>query len=161
VATDGTELSPVDVKILQLMAEGQTFGEIGRQVGLRPGGVRYRVNGIKERWGIQAPKADKTQSGVVAVRRILKAAQERGIIHGPSRPGVTRVPRYLIGVARLIRDGKTNAMIATELKIAQSTVRGYVSRLLRAYEVPSRKALQIIFKEHGLPRPSRPPRKAR
>lgn len=158
MATDDAELSPVDVKILQLMAKGETVGAIGQQVYLRPGGVRYRLNGLKERWGIQ-PAVNGAASGVVAVRKMLAVAQERGIIQGPSRPGVKRVPRYLVGVARLIRDGKTNAAIAAELDIAESTVKGYVSRLLRAYEVPNRKALQLVLKEQGLPRPSRPPRK--
>lgn len=73
------------------------------------------------------------------------------------RPRTTHQPHDLspreAEVITLIAQGRTNAEIATQLFLAESTVKSHVNRILAKLEARDRVQLVIYAYEHGLARP--------
>jgi DNA-binding NarL/FixJ family response regulator len=69
------------------------------------------------------------------------------------RPDLLHVTDRQSDVLRLVARGRTNAEIASELFLAESTVKGYVSEMLARHRLRDRTQLVVLAYESGLVEP--------
>jgi DNA-binding NarL/FixJ family response regulator len=86
-----------------------------------------------------------------SVARRLVDAHLAGV--AAPRPELLHVTDRQADVLRLLARGLTNAEIAGELFLAESTVKGYVSEMLARHQVRDRTQLVVLAYEAGLVRP--------
>lgn len=64
---DRRGLTQQQLRVLELLAEGLTYGQIGRQLYIAESTVRFHINGIKEKFNVQT----KAEMIVIGVRQAL------------------------------------------------------------------------------------------
>lgn len=69
------QLTPRELQVLRLIAEGQTNREIGQRLGLSVGTVKVHVEHILFKLGV----ADRTQAAVYAARHGLLTQDSLGV----------------------------------------------------------------------------------
>jgi DNA-binding NarL/FixJ family response regulator len=85
--------------------------------------------------------------------RITRRLIEAHLAHGTVREDLLHVSGRQADVLRLVARGLTNAGIAAELHLAESTVKGYVSEMLARHDLRDRTQLVVLAYESGLVRP--------
>jgi DNA-binding NarL/FixJ family response regulator len=86
-----------------------------------------------------------------SITRRLVASQLAA--HSSPRPELLQVTDRQADVLRLLAKGLANSEIATQLFLAESTVKGYVSEMLARHGLRDRTQLVVLAYESGLVRP--------
>ncbi|BCB91359.1 putative two-component system response regulator LuxR [Phytohabitans suffuscus] len=81
-------------------------------------------------------------------RRLLDLYRAAPAVHRPA--GGRRLSERERSVLRLVAHGRTNAEIAHELVLGESTIKTHVSRLLTKLELRDRVQLAVFAHHHGL-----------
>ncbi len=84
---------------------------------------------------------------------VTRRLVEAHLAASPVRPELLQVTDRQADVLRLVARGRTNAEIAAELFLAESTVKGYVSEMLARHGLRDRTQLVVLAYEAGLVRP--------
>ena len=90
---------------------------------------------------------------VAAARRGDQAGRRRRVRRGPHRPQVRIAQPAERQVLALIAEGRTNRQIGDELRLAEKTVKNYVSGLLRKLGLERRTQAAVYQLEHR-PKPT-------
>jgi DNA-binding NarL/FixJ family response regulator len=90
-----------------------------------------------------------------SITRRLVASQLAS--HSSPRPELLHVTDRQADVLRLVAKGLANSEIATQLFLAESTVKGYVSEMLARHGLRDRTQLVVLAYESGLVRPGADP----
>ena len=128
---------------------------------LRAGASGFLLKSVprEQLWaGIRAVAAGDALLAPRITRRLIEAH----LTHGGVRKDILHVTDRQADVLRLVARGLTNAEIATELHLAGSTVKGYVSEMLTRHGLRDRTQLVVLAYESGLVRPGsngEPPRR--
>ncbi len=99
--------------------------------------------------GIRSVVAGDALLAPSVTRRLIEAHLSQ---QGSARPELLHVTDRQADVLRLLARGLTNAEIAGELFLAESTVKGYVSEMLARHQVRDRAQLVVLAYESGLVR---------
>ena len=119
---------------------------------LRAGASGFLLKSVprEQLWaGIRAVAAGDALLAPRITRRLIEAHLTRGNV----RDDILHVTDRQADVLRLLARGLTNAEIAAELHLAESTVKGYVSEMLARHDLRDRTQLVVLAYESGLVRP--------
>ena len=119
---------------------------------LRAGASGFLLKSVprEQLWaGIRSVAAGDALLAPSITRRLIEAQ----LAQGPgARPELLHVTGRQADVLRLVARGATNAEIAAELHLAESTVKGYVSEMLARHGMRDRTQLVVLAYESGLVR---------
>lgn len=110
------------------------------------GAVGYVLKNEAPETVIQAIRT-VVQGGTWFSRPLLEKLVRRKMSRQDEKPSLTKGKRRLL---ELIAQGWENARIATELNLAEQTVRNYVSRLYMELDVRSRAEAIVWAREHSI-----------
>ncbi|MGH3362986.1 MAG: response regulator [Nocardioides sp.] len=99
--------------------------------------------------GIRSVAAGDALLAPSITRRLIESHLAQGLVH----EDLLHVTGRQADVLRLLARGRTNAEIAGELHLAESTVKGYVSEMLARHDLRDRTQLVVLAYESGLVRP--------
>jgi DNA-binding NarL/FixJ family response regulator len=119
---------------------------------LRAGASGFLLKSVprEQLWaGIRSVAAGDALLAPAITRRLIEAHLGRGSV----REDLLHVTDRQADVLRLVARGLTNAEIAAELHLAESTVKGYVSEMLARHDLRDRTQLVVLAYESGLVSP--------
>lgn len=119
---------------------------------LRAGASGFLLKSVprEQLWaGIRSVAAGDALLAPSITRRLIEAQLAQGT---GARPELLKVTGRQADVLRLVARGATNAEVAADLHLAESTVKGYVSEMLTRHGLRDRTQLVILAYESGLVR---------
>jgi len=147
-------------RILELLGQGKTYAEIGKEVGL----TAYHVGTIARQLGRPRPRGGRTgrrRIGAEKIDRIIDLIAEgksyraiakevdireetvsriaRELGEDRKRPGPARNPELRENIAQMLREGKTIRQIAQELGTSPTTINSVVREFGLSRRSPSRR----------------------